>query len=126
MKRTQSGITLIGFIIVLAVVGLFAYVGMKLIPMYTEFYGVKKAMASLANEPGITQMDAPAIKDLFYRRMYINYAENVKTSDVTLTRKEAGWLMVVDYEVRRPVIANLDVVGKFHAEKELSRKVVGD
>ncbi len=29
MKRTQSGMTLIGFVIVLAVVGLFAYVGMK-------------------------------------------------------------------------------------------------
>lgn len=126
MRRTQRGMTLIGFIIVLGVVGLFAYMGMKLIPMYTEFYGVKKAMASLANEPGITQMNAPAIKDLFYRRMYINYAQNVKTSDVTLTRKEAGWMMVVDYEVRRPLIANLDVVGKFHAEKELNRKVAGD
>ena len=43
MKRTQSGITLIGFVVVLAVVGLFAYVGMKLFPMYSEFYGVKSA-----------------------------------------------------------------------------------
>jgi hypothetical protein len=124
MKRTQKGMTLIGFIIVLAVAGLFAYIGMKLVPMYTEFYGVKKAMASLANEPGIATMSPPQIKDLFYRRMYINYAENVKTSDVTLTRKDAGWMMVVDYEVRRPVIANLDVVGKFHAEKELARTSV--
>jgi hypothetical protein len=28
----------------------------------------------------------------------------------------------VDYENRRPLIANLDVVGKFHAEKVLTRK----
>lgn len=126
MKRTQKGMTLIGFIVVLGVAGLFAYIGMQLIPMYTEFYGVKKAMASLANEPGVTEMSPPAIKDLFYRRMYINYAQNVKTENVTLVRKEAGWMMTVDYEVRRPMIANLDVVGKFHAEKELSRKVVSD
>ena len=33
MRRKQSGITLLGFVIVLAVVGLFAYVGMKLFPM---------------------------------------------------------------------------------------------
>ncbi len=36
MKRTQSGMTLIGFIVVLGVVGLFAYIGMKLVPMYSE------------------------------------------------------------------------------------------
>jgi hypothetical protein len=30
--------------------------------------------------------------------------------------------MTVDYEVRKPLIANLDVVGVFHAEKELSRR----
>ncbi len=27
--------------------------------------------------------------------------------------------MTVDYEVRRPLIGNLDVVGKFHAEEQL-------
>ena len=37
MKRKQSGLTLIGFIIVLGVVGVFAYCGMKLFPMYSEF-----------------------------------------------------------------------------------------
>src|SRR5262245_21334117 len=95
MKRAQRGMTLIGFVLVLAVVGLFAYMGMKLVPMYTEFYGVKKAMASLANEPGVSDMSPPAIKDLFYRRMYINYAENVKTEHVKLVRKEFGWMMTV-------------------------------
>jgi type II secretory pathway pseudopilin PulG len=47
MKRTQSGMTLIAFIIVLGVVGLFAYVGMKLIPMYSEYYAVKQALKGL-------------------------------------------------------------------------------
>ena len=50
MKRTQRGITLLGFIIVLAVVGFFAYVGMKLFPMYSEYYSVKSALKGLANE----------------------------------------------------------------------------
>ena len=71
MKRTQSGITLLGFIIVLAVVGLFAYVGMKLFPMYSEFYSVKSALKGLANEPGIANTDPAKIKDLFFRRLYI-------------------------------------------------------
>ena len=33
MKRTHGGMTLVGFIIVLAVAGVFIYMGMKVIPM---------------------------------------------------------------------------------------------
>lgn len=121
MKRNQSGMTLIGFVLVLAVVGVFIYMGMKLIPMYSEFYAVKTALRDVSRESGISQQDPGKIKDLFFRRLYISYAENVKNEDVTLTRKDAGYVMSVDYEVRRPLIANIDVVGHFNAEQVLSR-----
>ncbi|MEO6263523.1 MAG: DUF4845 domain-containing protein, partial [Luteimonas sp.] len=61
MKRTQSGMTLLGFVIVLGVAGLFAYVGMKLIPMYSEYYSVKQALKGLAVEPGIANRDPAKI-----------------------------------------------------------------
>lgn len=122
MKGKQSGMTLIGFILVLGVVGVFVYMGMKLIPMYSEYYAVKQALNGLASEPGVAEKDPARLKDLFFRRLYISYADNIKTENVKVTRKEAGWMMTVDYEVRKPLIANLDVVGVFHAEKELSRR----
>ncbi len=121
MKRTQSGITLLGFVIVLAVVGLFAYVGMKLFPMYSEFYSVKSALKGLANEPGIGNTDPAKIQDLFFRRLYISYSENVEKENVKIKRVDNGWQMDVSYEVRKPLIANLDVVGKFNATQLLTR-----
>jgi hypothetical protein len=121
MKRTQKGITLIGFIIVLGVVGVFVYLGMKVLPMYSEFYAVKQALNGLAEEPGISTADANRIKAKFYGRLNVGYVENVKEQNVKVSRKEAGWVMTVEYEVRRPLVANLDVVGHFRAEKELRR-----
>ena len=50
----------------------------------------------------------------------MNYSDNVKPENVTIERTEGGWHMTVSYEVRRPVIANLDVVGNFDAEKDLT------
>ena len=123
MKRTQSGMTLIGFILVLAVAGVFIYMGMKLIPMYSEYYAVKTALRDVANESDVSQEDPGKIKDLFFRRLYISYAENVKADDVTIARRDAGYIMTVDYEVRRPLIANIDVVGHFKAEQVLSRRM---
>lgn len=125
MKRTQRGMTLIGFLLVLAVVGVFIYMGMKLIPMYTEFYSVKQAMEGLSKEPGIAESDAAKVRDLLFRRFDISYVQSVKPTDVKLTRKEAGWLMVIEYEVRRPLIYNIDVVGHFKNEKELRRSSGG-
>jgi hypothetical protein len=122
MKRNQSGLTFIGFVIVLAVAGLFIYVGMKLVPMYTEFYSVKKALASLANEDGIANKSAGQVEEMFFKRHYMSYALNVKHDHVKVERRETSWIVIVDYENRRPLIANLDVVGKFHAEKVLTRK----
>ncbi|MGI8560255.1 MAG: DUF4845 domain-containing protein [Luteimonas sp.] len=123
MNRTQSGITLIGFVIVLGVVGLFAYVGMKLFPMYMEYYGVKQALKGLASEPAIANSEPAKIRDLFFRRLYINYSDdNVTNDNVKVTRVESGWQMDVKYEVRKPMIANLDVVGKFEATQMLSRQ----
>jgi hypothetical protein len=122
MKRTQSGMTLIGFVIVLAVVGLFAYVGMKLVPMYSEFYAVKQALKGLAAEPGIADRDPAKIEDSFFRRLYISYAEDVKPEHVKIKRIDAGWQMDVEYEVRKPLMYNLDVIGKFHATENMTRR----
>ena len=121
MKRNQSGLTLIGFVMVLALVGLFAYVGMKLFPMYSEFYSVKQALKGLAAEPGIANTDPAKVKDLLFRRLYVSYAENVKPNNVKVTRDGQGYVVTVQYEVRRELIGNLDVVGKFEASEDLLR-----
>ena len=121
MKRTQGGMTLLGFIIVMAVAGVFIYVGMKVIPMYSEFFSVKKSMEGLSEEPGINNASPDKIRNLFFRRLYVNYSENVKQDNVKIERMQGGWKMTVKYEVRRPLIANLDVVGNFENVKELNR-----
>ena len=122
MKRTQGGMTLIGFVIVLGLVGFFAYIAMKLVPMYSEYYAVKQALKGLQQEPGIANRDPAKIQDLFFRRLYISYAENVKPEHVKIERVDGGWNMRVDYEVRKPLMANLDVVGKFSADEKLTNR----
>jgi len=121
MRRGQQGMTLIGFLIVLAVAGLGAYIGMKLFPMYQEYYSVKSSLKGLSNEPGIAGQTPEKIQDLFFRRLYINYSETVKPEHIKLTRIEKGWKMDVNYEVRKPMLYNLDVVGKFTATQDLVR-----
>ena len=119
--RSQRGITLIGFVFILAVVGIFAYLGMKVFPIYEQFFSVRSAMKGVASEPGVGEMDPAKIKDLFFRRLYINYAdEDLKPENIKVERKDNGYTMTVQYEVRRPLVADLDIVGKFDKTQALT------
>lgn len=118
----QRGITLVSFIIVLAVVGFFAFIGMKLFPVYTEYYSVVKDMNGLAGEPGVASMPPAKVKDLLFRRFYVSYVKSVKSEHVKITRQN-GYNLQVKYEVREPLIYNLDFVAKFDRTVELGNTV---
>ena len=122
MNGKQCGMTLTSFLMVLIVVAFGIYIGMKLIPMYQEYYSVRSALKGLAAEPGSADMDPSKIQDMFFKRMDINYSDHVKPQDVKFERIDGGWRMNVNYEVRRELIGNLDVVGKFDTSQDLTRR----
>jgi hypothetical protein len=122
MNRKHSGMTMIGFLITLAVIMLFVYCGMKIVPMYTEFYSVKQALAGIATEPEMTSASKDKIRTLFNRRLDMSYANTVKKMDaLKIESTDTGYLLTVNYERREELIANLDIVGKFHAEQAVVR-----
>ncbi len=122
-KRNQEGMTLLSFVVVLAVVGFALYVGMKLFPMYEEYYSIRMVLKGIASETSTgASMEPEKVRELFAKRLDVNYSDNVKPSDLKFDRVDGGWRMTVAYEVRRPLIANLDVVGKFDAQQDLTRR----
>ncbi|HMN34727.1 MAG TPA: DUF4845 domain-containing protein [Chiayiivirga sp.] len=125
MKRisTQSGLTLTSFLIVLAVVGFFIYIGMKLFPVYTEYYSVVTDMKGLAAEPGIKQKSPEEVRNLLFRRFQISYVDSVLPQNVKISRKD-GYQMQVAYEVRRNLMYNLDFVAVFDKTVELGARDV--
>ena len=126
MNRKQSGMTMLGFLITLAVVMFFLYCGMKIVPMYTEFYSVKKALASIANEQNAQITSKDKIRALFARHMQIDYVSVVKPEMLKIEATDTGYNMLMDYERRTPLFANLDVVAKFHAEQAVARGSGGE
>jgi hypothetical protein len=118
----QRGITLLGFIVVLAVVGFFAFLIMRLSPVYMEYHSVYTAMKGLQGEPGVGQMTPEKIRDLLNRRFYISYVESVKPNHIKITRAGTGYNLTIKYEVRKPLLYNLDFVAMFDKTVELQRQ----
>ena len=115
----QKGITLIGFIFVLAFVIFASFIGMKIGPMYMEYYSVVSAMNGIASERGSARLSPYQIKLRFLTRLNVSYTENVKESHIKLTRGNGVHLRVT-YEVRKPIVGNLDVVARFDNSVQLA------
>jgi hypothetical protein len=117
----QSGITLIGFVLILMVVGVFAFLGMRLFPVYTEYYGVRQAMKAVAMEPGIASKTPEQVKDSLDRKLYISYVTSVKKNNVRVTRQGGDYQLNVRYEVRGPLVYNLEYIATFDHTETLTR-----
>ncbi len=115
----QNGLTLISFIFVLCLVLSVAFLGMKIGPIYMEYYSVVNAMDGLAAEKGSARLTPYQIRLRFLTRLNVSYTENVKESDIKLTRGN-GVHMRVAYQVQKPIIGNLDVIAKFDRSVRLS------
>lgn len=112
LKR-QRGMSLIGFLIVLSMVVFFAYLGMRITPIYIEFYSVKQAMNGVAEEPGSANFSPFDVKDKMLNRLYVSYSDgNVTRENIKVVRNNGTWL-VVRYDVRKPLMGNLDIIASF-------------
>lgn len=121
MKQTQRGMTMLGFLITLCLVIFFAYIGMKIVPMYIEYYSVRKMLATISKNPEAASGSKEKIRDLFRRSLEIDYVKVVTPGMLKIESTDGGMKMTVDYERRENLMANLDVVGKFRAEQVLVR-----
>jgi Tfp pilus assembly protein PilE len=114
MFARQRGITLIGFIFVLVVVGFFIYMGMVLGPSYSEYYGVVKSMNSLASQTDSDKADLRRLQIDLQKYFDVGYVESVTGDQLTLNRDKDHNEIELDYEVRKPFIYNIDFVMKFN------------
>lgn len=118
--KVQKGLTLMGFIIVLAVVGFFAFIGMKLFPIYSEYYAVVSAVKGIQAEPGVATMPPAQIMKLLDRRFYTSYVTTVKPNNISVKREQGGYILRVAYERREPLMYNLDIIAKFEKVANLA------
>lgn len=121
----QSGITLIGFLIVLIVIGFFGYMAMKLVPSYIEFMGVKKALNQIATS-GTQGKSLDEIRRELFFKMNFQYVDDatISPSDITIVRNRGdASTLNVDYDKQVPFIANVDFLLHFDSSVPLQGNV---
>lgn len=117
--RKQGGLSIIGFMLVLAMTLFVTFIGMRIVPLYIEYYSVVNAVNGVAAERGSAHLSLRSLRIKVLNRLYVSYSDNVKEAAITKVRRNGIYLRVA-YEVRKPVIGNLDVIAKFDKSARLS------
>jgi len=124
MKSKQKGITLVGFLVMLMVVGFFAFMAMKLVPAYTEYMGVTKAMEQMVTTSAgkaPEQVRADLIRKLDFQ--YVS-DDTITPQDITITRSGNAAQLSVSYDKRIPFMYNIDFL--VHFEKSVVMQGAGE
>ncbi|MGD8709240.1 MAG: DUF4845 domain-containing protein [Ectothiorhodospiraceae bacterium] len=116
MYAKQKGMTLIGWLVTLVIVGVAALVAMRLVPVYIEAYSVGSILQTMESEARLDGTGRGDIRDTFRKRLTINDLAHVKASDLEFSDVAGGVQVVVKYEARVHLLGNLDAVAKFRKE----------
>ena len=124
MKK-QAGMTLIGWVFVLGIIAFFATLAMRLIPMYQEYYGVLQIMDGMKTELKNNRYNKNTVLLLLNKRFDTGYIFSVKEDNIEISRGKNNvqvTKIAIDYEVRKPFIAQIDLIGHFQTEIDVEQE----
>jgi len=124
MKK-QQGMTLIGWVMVLAIIAFFATFVMRLVPMYQEYYGVLQIMDGMETELKNNKLTKKQVMTLLGKRFNTGYVFSVKKDNIEISRGKNNVhvsKIVIDYEKRVPFMGQIDLIGHFKTEIDVEPK----
>lgn len=109
--RANGGFSLLSVLFWGAIAGMAIILAMRVVPFYTEFAAVKRALVAAAAEG-----EPQAIRQAFDRRASADYITSVSARDLEI-RKDAqhGYVVRVAYEKVLPLVANVSLLFTFEA-----------
>jgi Tfp pilus assembly major pilin PilA len=110
MQR-QKGVTLIGFIFIAAIVAALGIVAFRAIPIYNEYFTVKKIINNINVDGG--EVTPQNVRNQFSLKASADYVSDVKPSDLDITRENGTVVISVSYSRTVPLFANVSLLFDF-------------
>ena len=108
-KNKQTGISLSGLILGLAVIGVAGIFAMRMVPAYIEYNAIKSAIVTVKDGGGTIR----EMQQAFNRHTSVNDVEAVRGQDLVFTRDGDAVDISFAYEKRLPLMGNVSLLIDF-------------
>ena len=117
-KNKQKGLTAISIMLLLIVIAFVAVTILKIMPIYFDSFKVGDVISDLKEERGLGDKTNNEITTIILRRLDVNMVSDVKKDNIFIEKTKNEVLIDVEYEVRKQMFGNLDVVVSFKKSVE--------
>jgi hypothetical protein len=115
----QKGVTAIGWLIILGLIGFFVLLILKMYPSYYEYYMISSTLETMSKDSGF---ESPAeIRDKAERRFDISYVDTITPKQLIIKPYGQSWMVTAKYESRVHLFYNVSVVMDFNKQVKLKR-----
>ncbi len=122
--RTQKGATFITWVAGVGLVIFIFVTGIKLAPLYLEFYAVRNLVDKIATDPEMTRANTMQLRRKVNDFLNINGLYTLSDSAFSITQvegKKDARALEVNYEVRKHWVANIDFLVTFTYSAEIGK-----
>ena len=122
MRHSQSGMSVIGMLVIAIMVGFFVMCAVRMVPPYMEYLTVKQLVTKIATEKAAEDVTIPDIRRRIANLFNTNQIYALSPRDVKVYRKDGKTYIDASYEVRTPVAGKVSAIMNFDDLK----LIVGD
>lgn len=114
-RKSQSGVSLIGVMIGGAVLTALLLVGLKLVPVISEYMGVKRSMLAVVGGANPQTATVSELRSAFTKRAMVDDVTTVTASDLDITKEDGRIVMSIEYSRKVKLFGNVSLLIDFSA-----------
>jgi len=119
LKHKQKGMTMIGWMLSLAIVGFLALFGLRLAPLYIDYFSLRDMIDDISKEASSSGMTQGQIWRSLGKRLDMNYIDYITQEHLKLKRHGKKTDIALKYEAKSPFIGNIHLVVDFSHEAKV-------
>jgi len=110
-SKRQSGISLVGLIVGIAILGFIGVLGMKIVPTFLEYRAIQGAIERAKKDGGDS---VKAIQDSFVKSAEVGYISSVGPRDLIIERVDGQIEISYEYEKKIPLVGPASILLEYN------------
>ena len=123
MPSRMRGMSLLGWLLTATLVVVRGTAAIRIIPAFLEYNTVRTVINNALSDSQLALQSEREIREGIRRRFDVNNVNGVSANEIKIVKDGRRVHVSVDYEVREPLLGNVDVVMSFKRdfEKDITR-----
>jgi Domain of unknown function (DUF4845) len=114
MRSKQTGVTLIGWILLMIPMAICLYAGIRLAPVYLNYMKVSRTLEQVKGEyKGGEAANLNAVRTSIEKHLNVESVDYPDIKDIKITRDGKMWVVQATYDDQAPLFSNVFILVTF-------------